>query len=508
MNNSDLNEGTVARGAGFVLLGTFLGMGVTFLLRTLMIRELPKKEYGLLALGLSTVGFVATFGTLGLKQGVAQMISRTDGDDQVRDIALTGLSIVVLVSTVISAVMVIYSEPLAAQVFREPEVRAYLEVLSALVPALSIQWVAVAVFRGKKRVQERVLVQNFVSPLGRALLVVAAVFFGYGTYGATVGWVAGVSVSSFVGLLYLYARTDILEIRPFSPQYRTLLALSVPLMASSVTWTVVQQADNYLLGFFSTSSSVAVYDSAFLLGRLLVTVLGSFGFLFMPVFSELDADESSTQMNDVYRSVTEWATLLVLPVYVGMLLFSDTILSSVFKPSYVSGAVSLSIVASGFFFHVVSGPSGDALIALGRSRTVLYGNVLAGGLNITLNLILIPQYGIVGAAAASAVSYSLFNLYYLFWLNRITGIHPFSRSFGRTVVVSLGAISAVWIFVMEVAGDGLVVVLIGLGASFVVHSLVVVKTKRISSGDRRLLSEVEEKTGIDIESKVSSFNRH
>jgi O-antigen/teichoic acid export membrane protein len=425
-------------------------------------------------------------------------VSRCETESEVRNVTLTAITSTLAVTLLFSGILVVFAEQLANEVIREDGIAPYLQVVGALVPGTAIQSVVIATFRGKKRVHERIVVRNIVSPIARLTLIVSAVLLGYGAFGAVVAWTIGIGLSTTLGIYYLYRHTTTFDVAPFEPRYRMLLAFSLPLMVSSATWTAVQQTDTLLLGYYRTSVAVGIYDGAFLLASLLLTVLGSFGFLFMPVFSELEAAGNLSRMHDVYNSVTEWAALLVLPVYLAMMFGPDAILTTVFKDTYAPGAVPLMLVASGFFVHVLSGSCGDALIALGRTRLVLAGNLGAGVLNVLLNIVLIPRAGITGAAAASAGTYALFNLFYLFWLNRQTGILPFSRSFltplfGGTVVAG-----GVWVVVDAVYEFSVVSLGSVLVVTYLLHALVVVRTKEITPGDEQLLSKLEATLGVDL----------
>lgn len=498
MDSEDSHASTIARGAGFVLMGTVLSTGLGFLIRAFLIRELPTAEYGLFALALTAAGMLTTIGTLGLRQGVTRTVSRCETESEVRNVTLTAITSTFIVSFLFSGVLVIFADFIAIHIFREAGLTPFLEVVGALVPAMSIQSVIIAMFRGKKRVYERIMVQNLVSPVARLVLIGGSVLLGYGAFGATIAWTIGIILSTILGAYYLYQRTMIFEPSPFQPQYRSLLSFSLPLMISSAMWTIVQQADNFLLGYFGTSVEVGIYDGAFLLARLLLIILGAFGFLFMPIFSELESAGKLDRMNDIYTSVTEWAALLVLPLYVAILFVPEAILTTVFKESYGAGAIPLMFVATGFFLHVLSGSSGDALIALGRTRLVMVGNVGAGLVNILLNLVLIPRFGISGAAAASAVAYVFFNLFYLFWLHYETGILPFSISFIKPLSITSVIVTIVWLIADRIGELGFFSLASVLAVTYLLHAFVVIRTKQLSPGDKALLSKLEEQLGINI----------
>jgi len=75
-----------------------------------------------------------------------------------------------------------------------------------------------------------------------------------------------------------------------------------------------------------------------------------------------------------------------------------------FGPEYTDGSLALVTLALGFFTHSVAGPNVNTLTAIGRTRIIMWDNLLAGVTNIALNFALIPEYGILGAAVATAVS--------------------------------------------------------------------------------------------------------
>ncbi len=503
--SSESHESTIARGAALIFLGMVLSMGIGFVIRTVLIRRLPTSEYGLFALAVTIGTALTTVSTLGLNQGLARTVSRKEDDEAVRNVVLTGITSTVAVSAVFLLALVLFPELLADSLFREASLTPLLGVIGILVVCIALQTIAVATFRGKKRVYERILVKNVVSPLGRLLFIGIAVALGYEAFGVIVAWTLGVGLSTLLAVYYLYRRTTTFRIAPFDPQYRTLLGLSLPLMVSSAMWTTVQQADNILLGYYKTSTAVGIYDGAFLLTQLLLIVLSSFGFLFMPIFSELEAKNRLGQMNSVYTSVTEWAVLLVLPLYIALLFAPEAIITGVFKQSYAAGVVPLMVIASGIFVHILSGPSGDALIALGKTRIVMFGNVGAGVLNVLLNILLIPRFGIIGAAGASAGAYTLFNLFHVFWLYRETGILPFRRPFLQPLVATTAINGVVWTAGQALVDIDIVAVTAVASVLYLLHFGVIAKTKTLTKGDEQILKKLEEKSGLEIRSRLSSL---
>jgi O-antigen/teichoic acid export membrane protein len=103
--------------------------------------------------------------------------------------------------------------------------------------------------------------------------------------------------------------------------------------------------------------------------------------------------------------------MLTTPAFL-VLIVSPNSLIAIFGDQYqaIEIAPLISILAVGLYIDAVVGPNGEALLGFGRSRVVLYYNLIAVGLNLTLNILLIPYMEILGAAIASMIGYTLMNL--------------------------------------------------------------------------------------------------
>jgi Na+-driven multidrug efflux pump len=104
-------------------------------------------------------------------------------------------------------------------------------------------------------------------------------------------------------------------------------------------------------------------------------------------------------------------------------------------------------IAIGFFTHAVPGPNVNALTATGKTRLIMWDNLAAGDTNIVLNVLLIPQYGLLGAAIATAVAYGGLNLLYSVQLYRLTGIHPVTLSLLKPATAGLASMLVIYAIV-------------------------------------------------------------
>src|SRR4030067_3099292 len=102
--------------------------------------------------------------------------------------------------------------------------------------------------------------------------------------------------------------------------------------------------------------------------------------------------------------LTKWNLAVTLPFFLVIFLFSESVLNAIFGSSYVQAGYALRILAIGAFIPVILGPNAATLVVIGRTKLNMIDDLIGAVMNISLNLLLIPTMGIIGAAIASAAS--------------------------------------------------------------------------------------------------------
>jgi len=113
--------------------------------------------------------------------------------------------------------------------------------------------------------------------------------------------------------------------------------------------------------------------------------------------------------------------MLALPVLISYFLFPSYIMG-VFGENFKVGAMSLIILSIGQFFNAMSGSVGQVLNMTDREQILRNTTIIAALTNLILNYVLIPEYGINGAAFSTAISGILWNLLCVIYIYKKMGI--------------------------------------------------------------------------------------
>ena len=151
--------------------------------------------------------------------------------------------------------------------------------------------------------------------------------------------------------------------------------------------------------------------------------------------------EGADGARPLFQEASALLLLLAWPAYVTAMVFAPFLLTA-FGDGFDDGAAVIAITGVGFLLASAAGPIDMLLLMAGRSRQSLINTAVALVANIGANLLLIPPYGIEGAALAWTLSLVVANGLPLFQMWRGLGVHPFGARTVRTMALAAGVAAA------------------------------------------------------------------
>lgn len=464
--------------------------------RVIIARFLGPSAYGEVSVGLAILSVSTTVAMLGFKQGIPRYMSRVETDRERRGVWVTGLLVTGVTSLLIAGALFLFRGRVVDLLFERSAAGLLLLPFVLTIPFSIGMKVGIGAIRGLENTIYRTYARDLLFPGVKLTLLVALLAAGVGTLAAGVAYLVGTVVACAVAHFLL---NRLLPLRgAFETRKREMLAFSLPLLLSTMLSMLLTRTDTLMLGYFRPSYEVGLYSAAYPVAGGMSLVLSSFGFLYLPLASRLDAADRTDEVGSIYALTTKWIFVVTFPVFLTFVVFSGDVLSLIFGREYTDAASALSILVVGFFTSAAAGRNRETLSAFGRTVVLMGVNGLAYLANVALNLALIPAYGFVGAAIASAASYLILNVTVCAVLKRSFGITPFSSASIRTYLVLPGALLpsafliSPWLSLSAVT----------LPVFLVVVGLVSVLAVGIAGGlepeDRLVLELVEGKLGVRV----------
>jgi O-antigen/teichoic acid export membrane protein len=272
-----------------------------------------------------------------------------------------------------------------------------------------------------KKITFALCIQNVVVPLiaSAALLVLAQPL---GVIGAALSSSFAAGIVLFLSI-YLWRRATpkLKTAAVISIDNATILASSSPLFVVAIMNILIDFSDTVLLGFFLDSSAVGIYTIALRLTAISSLILSSVNSVIAPEFSTLWAENKTSELNALARSTTRLMSLVACCILAIFLLLPETLLG-LFGSEFIAGKTVLITLACAHFIALATGPVAYILMMTGNERFHRTTVLICAGLNIVLNCLLIPIYGIVGAAIATAIALSTKNILAVLFVRSKLGI--------------------------------------------------------------------------------------
>ncbi len=417
--------------ASLVFVGAGIASVAKLLERIILGRSLPTAAFGEVNIALTTMSLGVTLALVGFGQGIPRYVSRFDDERDVRGAWLTGVLFTGVVGVSLAGLLYFNADFITSNLFDHGGDGRLVSVFVLAIPLVVGYQVGIGAIRGFENTIYKTYVGDLLYPFGRLLLLGGLLSLGFGPVSAGYAYLLSAGVA-LIAAHYLLNRLLPL-IGEFRLHAREMALFSAPLVLSSVLADLLTRTDTVMLGFFKSSHQVGLYAAAYPLANSLLIALSSFGFLYLPLASRLDASGERDEITSIYQLTTKWIFVVTFPAFLLFVAFPADILTVFFGERYAGGALALVVLSVGFFTNAAGGRNRETLSALGHTKLILAGNAVAFGLNLVLNLVLIPTHGFVGAAVASAVSNVTLNAFMFAVLWSKFGISPFSQWTVRTM---------------------------------------------------------------------------
>lgn len=483
--DSDRQIRGIARGGGLNLAGAILGQAAVFSILLLLARWFDIREVGRYAQCYAVLSLLGLLALSGFRAGVTRFVAVHLADDDpaaVRGTVRLALGVSGGAAALLGVLLAL-AAPWLADRLHDPALTGGLRLMALTLPAMTLCEAALAATRGWRSQRAFTLIGQIYEPVGRLLLTAILLVLGAGLTGAFWAIVAAGWSAAALALLALRRRLRALDGAARTYQPRQLFSFSTVSWVSSLSSTGLIWLDTLLLGFFA-NPDIGVYNVATRLVTVAVFVLAPLNAAFGPYLAHLYHQGRLDEVRRSYAAVTGWVVRLSLPAFAALLAFPDELLR-LFGPEFAVGASVTVILAVGQIVNAATGPCGTVLNMSGRVALNMWDNLAALVLNVLLNLWLIPAYGIVGAAAAWAVSLAVVNVARVLQVRSLIQALPVSRGMLNGLLAGVAALGAgLAVRAVLPAGSGALVA--GLVAIVVVYAGVVLALG-LSREDRMVL---------------------
>lgn len=427
----------LTKGSAITFLGIAMANIFNLARRLIVVRSLPKSDYGLFSLGWTILTLLIALASFGLLFGSQRFIAFYAERDELSEVRGTIMASIKIqcTSTLIIILALWLSIDGVCELFNEPELKSVLYQLMLILPIILAFNILISFFIGLKNVVVKFWFESLALNALSVIIIIIAFQVAKDAESVIFGFLLSYLLCLGTLLIYTKRRFPLsLKGVKSKPLTRRLLLFCIPLLFIDIMSLVISQTATIVLAYLKNVEIVGTFNAAMTFVQILEVFLVSLIVIFFPVITGMVAGAESEEIKHVYASVTKWVFVFSIPLFFMFFLFPQESIRLFFGEKYLGAESIVQILCVGKILHIIFGPNGELLVAYGKSKLVMVNAIAAGVTNILLCWFLIPAHGLKGAAIAFGVTLLVANLSTALELQHLYRVHPFNASFTRLLL--------------------------------------------------------------------------
>ncbi len=398
----------IAKETTVTFSGLVYGNFNRYLYSALLARWVGAEFLGIYSLANAIMLISEVVAKMGLETGAMRFVSRLNPEldqEKIQKIIASALRMTTIFSLVIMVALIISSGAIVKNILNEPPLLKLVIIIFAIaIPFNALTLVSAFATQGFKRLKYKILVTQFLNPT----LLLTTMVICYWFISAESALMAPMLITGIIGFFVMLGVlkkvTGVSNNQIIKAKVDTsLFNFSYPLMFVTILQTFMHWMDILMLGYFTDATTVGLYHPAARTAGLLQALLLSFISIYAPMMAQFHREGDRKKMADTYKLVSRWLLMCAIPISAIFIIFPGKVML-LFGPEYLPSAKILVILTGATFIQAIFGAAGPTLSMSGHTKLVLWNTIGAFALNFSLNIFLIPNYGIIGAAIATLTS--------------------------------------------------------------------------------------------------------
>lgn len=384
------------------------------ILLPIITKNFTTSDYGVWVQITTTIALLPNVATLGLPYTMVRFLSAEKDIEKIREGFYSLAGVVLISTTTISLLMLLFSKNIAIALFNGNMNTAILLVpiiFLACLNAFLLNYFRT--FQQMKRYSVFLLIQTYLG------LFIASYFAfnGYSITQTAISLLIANTLTFVIMLIFIISKLGF-KIPRFQ-NLREYLSFGVPTIPGNLSYWVVDSSDRYVIGILLGTTFVGYYSPGYTLGNIIIMVLSPFSLLLPAVLPKYYENNDMEQVQIFLKYSMKFFFLIAIPSAFGLSALSKPILMIITTQAIaLNGYMITPFIALSALLYGVYGIVSNILVLEKKTKVVGIVWILAAILNLVLNILLVPKFGILGAAAVTLLAYVLAFLITVIYTNR------------------------------------------------------------------------------------------
>ena len=385
-----------------------LTFAIGIVLSVIIARFLGPAGYGAYNLIFWVLGIVSIISLMGFSNTVEKYVSEYDGrkdQDTIAGIVSFVLKIEILWGMLAAVIFVILANKLSLWL-KHPDFKYLFWIAALIIVPSGVSSILASVTRGLQIFKNVMIVNIITLPLSLGLVLF---MLSRGAGVAGILWVQlGITLLNI--MIFYFLLKNVLSIGSGMslawPIRKKILNFNLTLLGIMILDSIIwQRSEVFFLTLFRSPAEVGYYGLAFGVAAMSVRFIpASFGSVIGPMLSNRYGAQDKAGLDHVFTKSTKYLMLMTVPFCIGIAVMARPLIELVYGKSYLPSAGILPVLVIFSGLGVIGYASSGVGYGTEKQNIILVIVFLVAVLNLTLDVLLIPRYGIYGAAIANSAA--------------------------------------------------------------------------------------------------------
>lgn len=486
----------LVKGSAIVFVALVVTGLVGFVLRIFLARSLSVTEYGLFYAVFTLVSVFVIFHDLGLGSALVKYIPEFEVRRQFREIKSSmafSLIFQAVFAVSIATMLFAFSDQIALAVFNTGSASPIIKILGTMLFSMIFYYLFRAAFQGFQNMLAYALMNLFQILFVFLFAILFVGVLGFGIKGAAFAYLfASLAIAIFGLTLFWggYPRVIKEKIRITKPLIKKLFLFALPVFVGGLGGLIISYTDTLMIMVFRSLPEVGLYQTVQPTARILWYFVASLVAILFPMISELWVRRERKLLGNALHFLTKFAFILIIPAALVFIAFPGIAINLLFGSRYLAGAAALQILAGAAIVYTLYAILVSTMSGIGKPIINTKVVALMACLNLAGNLLLIPTYGIEGAAIATLSAYTLGLVLMFYYARKLIRFTVPASPLLKTLVG--GVLTLLLIFGLKSAlvlppwPEAFAVVI----PSLAFYGIWILATKAVTKDDMRLIARI------------------
>lgn len=408
------NRTSLSKSTAWYTIGNLFVRSVSFILLPLYSNLIDTSEFGNYALLMSIYTIISVFYYSGLQSALSKFYVEENDEHKRKEIFSLIINSIIIIGLILTVIIFIIADWISAALIGSESYTILIRIIFAALFFESISFIIIHLLRTKQLPRKVVIYSSFSAVCNFILNIYFVYYLRQGIYGIILAQLF-TSIFLFVILLPVL-KDDYIKI--FNPlRLKAIYIFAIPLIISGVLSFSVDVIDRFIINHFLGISEVGIYSFSYRIALIMNVFVISLRSAWTPYSIKLyNEGNFSTEFGKSFTKIISAGLLIFLVVA----MFIDDLFNFhsgnfyLFDPAYRDGIKIIPVILISYIFSAIVTYYSVYPYISGKSIHFMISDLIALIINVTLNFILIPIYGIMGAAFATLFSYFGGAVYLLF----------------------------------------------------------------------------------------------